>query len=163
MIDPNEMAKRARGSFDFCLEQGERILLGTGNDNTIVSLGSTFNPVIPVPKATRWIARKKQKKQVDQPFTVSQYNRYMDGVDRMDQNIDNYRMSVRSKKKWWWLVFAFAVDASLHNARQLYRKADNNCPLDYLAFTRRIVQFYLHKYGTPNAMPSRPAATKPHY
>ena len=28
---------------------------------------------------------------------VSQYNHFMDGVDRMDQNIDNYRMGVRSK------------------------------------------------------------------
>ena len=159
LIDPNEMAKSARGSFDFCLEQGEGILLATWNDNTVVSLVSTVDPVMPVTKATRWIAKEKQKKQVDQSFTVSQSNRYMGGVDRMDQNIDNYRMGVRSKK-WWWFVFAFAVDASLHNAWQLYRKADNNCPLDYFAFTRRIVQFYLHKYGTPPAMPGRPAATK---
>ena len=27
----------------------------------------------------------------------------MGGVDRMDQNIDNYRMGVRLKK-WWWPV-----------------------------------------------------------
>ena len=85
----------------------------------------------------------------------------MCAVDRMDQNIDNYRMGVHSKK-WWWPVFAFAVDASLHNTWQLYRKADNNCPLDYLAFTRRIVQLYLHKYGTPPAMPGHPLATKPY-
>ena len=78
----------------------------------------------------------------------------------MDQSIDNYRMGVRSKK-WWWPVFAFIIDASLHNAWQLHRKGDNNSPLDYLRFTRRIVQFYLQKYGTPPAIPSRPAATKP--
>ena len=54
-------------------------------------------------KATRWIAKDTQKKQVDQPFMVSQYNHFMGGVDRMYQNIDNYRMGVRSKK-WWWPV-----------------------------------------------------------
>ena len=115
---------------------------------------------MPIVKATRWIAKDAQKKQVDQPFMVSQYNHCMGVVDRMDQNIDNYRMGVRSKK-WWWPLFAFTVDASLHNAWELYRKGDNNSPLDYLGFTRRTVQFYLQKYGTPSAIPGRPAATKP--
>ena len=57
--------------------------------------------------------------------------------------------------------FAFTVDASLHNAWQLYKKGDNNNPLDYLGFARRIMQFYLQKYGTPPAIPSNSAATKP--
>ena len=57
--------------------------------------------------------------------------------------------------------FAFTVDASLHNTWKLYKKGDNNSPLHYLGFSRCIVQFYLQKYGTPPAIPSRPAATKP--
>ena len=91
---------------------------------------------------------------------VSQYNHFVGGVDRMDQSMDNYRMVVRSKK-WWWPVFAFTIGASLHNAWQLHRKGYNNSPLDYLEFTRRIVQFYLQKYGIPPAIPGRPAGTKP--
>ena len=78
------MAERPRGSFDFCLEQGEGIVLATWNHNTDVSLVSTVDPVMPVMKATRWIAEEKQKKQIDQPFTVSQYNRFIGGIDRMD-------------------------------------------------------------------------------
>ena len=62
LIDPKEMAKRAKGSFDFCLEQGEGILLATWNDNRVVSFVSTFDLVMPVTKATRWIAKEKQKK-----------------------------------------------------------------------------------------------------
>ena len=58
---------------------------------------------MPIVKAARWIAKDAQKKQVDQPFMVSQSNHFMGGVDRMDQNIDNYRMGVRSKM-WWWPV-----------------------------------------------------------
>ena len=84
----------------------------------------------------------------------------MGGVDRMEQNIKNCRMGVRSKK-WWWPVFAFTVDVNLHNAYDLYRKADNNSVLNYLAFTRHIVQFCLRKYGTPVALPGCPAAKKP--
>ena len=157
LIDSKEMAKCPRGSFDFCLKQGEGIALTTWNDNTIVSLVSTVDPAMSIVKATRWIAKDAQKKQVDQPFMVFQYNH----LHRPHgPNIDNYRMLVRSKKLWW-AVFAFTVDASLHNAWQLYRKGDNNSPLDYLGFTRRIVQFYLQKYGTPPAICGRPAATKP--
>ena len=52
---------------------------------------------MPIVKATRWIAKDAQKKQVDQPFMVSQYNHFMGGVDRMDQNIGNFRMGVRLK------------------------------------------------------------------
>ena len=85
LIDSKEMAKRPRGSFDFCLEHGERIALTTWNDNTVVSLVSTVDPVTPILKAIHWIAKDAQKKKVDQPFMVSQYNHFMGGVDRMDQ------------------------------------------------------------------------------
>ena len=67
---------------------------------TINSLVSAVDPVMPIVKATRWIAKDPQKKQVDQPFMVSQYNHFMGNIDRMDQNVDNYRMGVRSKKGW---------------------------------------------------------------
>ena len=154
------MAERPRGSFDFSLEQGGGIALPTWNDNTIVSLVSTVDPVMPIVKATRWIAKDAPKKQVYQFFMVSQYNHFKGSVDHMDQNIDNCKMGVRSKK-WWLSVFVFTVDASLHNAWQLYRKGYNNSPLDYLGFTRGIVQFYLQKYGTRPAIPGPPAATKP--
>ena len=127
---------------------------------TINSLVSAVDPVMPILKATRWIAKDAQKNQVDQSFIVSQSNHFMGVIDRMDQNIDNYRMGVRSKKVVV-ACFVFTVDASLHNAWQLYRKGDNNSPLDYLGFARRIVHFYLQKYGTPPAIPSCPAATKP--
>ena len=92
LIDSKEMTKRSRGSFNFCLEQGEGIALITWND--IVSLVSTVDPVMPIVKTTRWIAKDAQKKQVDQSFMVSQYNHFMGGVDCMDQNINNYRIGV---------------------------------------------------------------------
>ena len=53
LIDPKEMAKSPRGRFDLCHEQGEEIVLATRNDNTVVSLMSTVDPVMPVMKATR--------------------------------------------------------------------------------------------------------------
>lgn len=65
-------------------------------------------------------------------------------VDRMDQNVGNYRIGVRSKK-WWWPVLVFCIETSVHNAWQLYRKTEGGMQetLDFLEFRRAIVQTYL--------------------
>jgi len=49
---------------------------------------------------------------ITQPATIAKYNRCMGGTDSMDQNLNLYRISVRSKK-WWWALFAFCVDVAL--------------------------------------------------
>jgi len=53
-------------------------------------------------------AGQYQKVSVRLPHAVAQYNRYMGGVDRTDENTANYRIGIRSKK-WWWPVFVFSV------------------------------------------------------
>ena len=73
-------------------------MLTPWNDNTVVTQVSAVNPFTLIMKATRCIAKEAQKKQVNQPFMVSQYIHFMRGMDSMDRNIDNYRMKVRSKK-----------------------------------------------------------------
>jgi hypothetical protein len=50
------------------------------------------DPVVPV---LRWISTEKRKVFIDQPNVVRQYNIFTGGVDRMDQNIDNYRVGIR--------------------------------------------------------------------
>ena len=58
-------------------------------------------PMHPVMTARRWSNACKAKIQVDQPFLVSQYNKFMGGVDRFDQNIAQYRIHIRCRK-WYW-------------------------------------------------------------
>ena len=65
----------------------------------------------------------------------------MGGVDRLDQNMSYYRVGIRSKK-WYFQLIAFAIDASMQNAWQLYRNECGNTD-DALNFRRRIVQTYL--------------------
>ena len=55
--------------------------------------------------------------EITQPFMVNHYNQIMEGVDRMDHNVDKYRIS----KKWWWLLTAFCVVVSIQQAWHLYR------------------------------------------
>ena len=49
------------------------------------------------------------------PKAVREYNLGMEGIDRIDQDINAYRVSIRGKK-WWWSIFTWLLDASLQNA-----------------------------------------------
>ena len=62
----------------------------------------------------------------------------------MDQNVDKFRISTRSKK-WWWALFAFCVDASIQQACHPYKatSAAETKPLDLLAVRRSIARVYL--------------------
>ena len=59
----------------------------------------------------------------------------MGGVDRFDQNLGSYRISMRSKK-----VFAFLPDVAINNAWLLYRLSPvhNSTAMDRLAFKRSV-------------------------
>ena len=81
---------------------------------------------------------------VDQPLLIQKYNANMGGVDRMDQNVGTYRISIRSKK----MVVAsvcFFLDVSINNAWLLYRKspAHRVKPLDQLGFKRDLALAYV--------------------
>ena len=71
-------------------------------------------------RARRYIKGKGGRVEIDQPNSISAYNKTMGGVDRTDQNIGAYMINIRSKK-WWWPLFRFCVDLAVNNAFQLYR------------------------------------------
>lgn len=152
------MEKKQRGFYDYCTDTNNNVTVTSWHDNRIVLVISTCDSTLPEKQADRWVSSEKKKIPVSQPNAVSQYNKFMGGVDRMDENIDNYRVAIRSKK-WWWAVFAFCLDTSIHNAWQLYRKGAGK-KLDYLYFRREIVQTYLQKYGTPRVGGGRPVTHK---
>jgi len=80
----------------------------------------------------------------------------MGGTDRMDQNLNLYRISIRNKK-WWYCLFEFAVDSAVCNAWYLYRcsPAADHMPLSLLDFRRQIANTYFAKYS------SRPRIGRP--
>ncbi|XP_050497860.1 piggyBac transposable element-derived protein 3-like [Diabrotica virgifera virgifera] len=59
----------------------------------------------------------------------------MGGVDRCDQNLSLYRISLRSKK-WYFPLVAHCIDVALQNAWQLHRQRGGD--LDQLRFRRRV-------------------------
>ena len=78
----------------------------------------------------------------------------MGGVDRVDQNVSTYHVSIRMKK-WWWPLFSFLISVSVNNAWQLYRLCSTYEleKLDLLNFTRHIViAYHLQCYSTGNGI-----------
>lgn len=70
----------------------------------------------------------------------------MGGVDRADQNISLYRISIRGKK-WYFPIFCHLVDMSIQNAWQLHRKYGGIA--DQLSFRRTIAQGILETHKKP--------------
>ena len=91
---------------------------------------------------------------INQPMLIRRYNKSMGGVDRLDQNISCYRTSLR-KKKWWFSLFTWMLDASVVNAFYIFRQGHQD--VSFLDFRRQLVLFYLQ--GNM-AIPSRPGPSR---
>ncbi|MEL7309581.1 MAG: hypothetical protein AAGK05_18165, partial [Pseudomonadota bacterium] len=147
-----EVAKEKRGTCAFTADVNNDICILHWRDNKVVSLISTCDPVHPIGTCQRFSRANKEKVTVDIPNTVKMYNKFMGGTDRMDQNVNCYRVSIRGKK-WYYPIFSWSVDVSIQNAWQLHRKSGGNLCL--LSFRRRIAMSYLTKYGRPAIHPGK--------
>ena len=118
------------------------------NDNNVVTMLSNCFGVEPLTQARRWSAADKKHVQIPMPHMVAQYNRFMGGTDRMDQNVAKFRIRIRIKT-CWWALFCFAIDAILQNAWQLYRisEAAQQRPLTLVQFRRDVAMAYIMKYS----------------
>ena len=114
------MTKEARGKYCHVKDKDSGYILVRWNDNSVVTLASNCYGVNPVRSATRWSNADKKRIAIDQPEVVFQYNQFMGGVDRMDENIAKLRVAIRMKK-WWLLMFSWLLNVLVNNARQTYR------------------------------------------
>ena len=108
-----------------------------------MTVASTLYRKEPLKRAC-YIKYKGGRVEIDQPNSISVYNKTMGGVDRMDQNIGAYMIDIRSKK-WWWTPFRFCVDLAVNNPFQLYRLQplqQGEKQFDLLGFRREIVNVY---------------------
>lgn len=70
----------------------------------------------------------------------------MGGVDRCDQNIGLYRVSIRGKK-WYFPLVAHCIDLAIQNAWHLHRKSGGE--MDQLTFRRRVATALLSQNKKP--------------
>ena len=76
----------------------------------------------PIQKAKRWDQKEKKEVSVDMPYVDHKYNTSMRGTDRQDQNVNKYRISIRTKK-WWWPLFSWRIDVTIQNGWLLFRSS----------------------------------------
>ena len=164
-----ELEKSPRGTFDKAYDASSGLVVVRWNDNNIVNVVSNKYGVAPIQTASRWSRAERRVIRIDQPFAITHYNKTMGGVDRMDQNVEMYRVGIRSKK-WWWPVFAYCLDLVVQQSWHLYRATDTGkeSPLDLLAVRRSIVKVLLAQgrrrvpIGRPRGRPLSASKRVPH-
>lgn len=77
----------------------------------------------------------------------------------MDQQIFRYRISLR-RKKWWWSIFTWLLDAAVVNAWITSKRCKHLPPLSQLEFRREIAQAYLSKFGSVPKGAGRPSTSR---
>ena len=87
-------------------------------DNAVVTVASTIYDQHPMGKVKRWSKKDNKQVMVPIPQAVQAYNSNMGGTDRMDQNINAYRIGIRGKK-WWWSLFTWMLDSGVQNGWQM--------------------------------------------
>lgn len=92
LSDKKQMKKQQRGHFEGVIIKDYDIAITTWHDNSTVTVASTLYDAFPVGKCSRFSLEEKRRIEVPRPNAVEQYNRYMGGVDRMDQNVGFYRI-----------------------------------------------------------------------
>ena len=78
----------------------KKLFLTRWKNNSVVTVASTSYSSMPIGDADRCSKAAKKRIKVSIPHSIQMYNKCMGGTDRMDENINNYRDSIRGKK-WW--------------------------------------------------------------
>ncbi|XP_049308566.1 piggyBac transposable element-derived protein 3-like [Bactrocera dorsalis] len=139
-----DLRKQQRGYYESVEIKEESIYLTKWVDNSVVCLASTCFSGEPKSTASRYSRELRRKIPVPRPCVVTQYNKFMSGVDRFDQNVAGHRITFRGKK-WWHSIFTWLIDASLQNSWLLYKSANEN--KSFKDFKREVAIYYCKHYG----------------
>ena len=92
------MEKCKRGNFDYATDVKSGLTVVHWHDSNIVNTVSNKVGVAPPQIAKRWSRAEAKRVEMTRPFMVKHYNQTMGGVDRTDQTMDKYSISIHSKK-----------------------------------------------------------------
>ena len=79
-------------------------------------------------------------------------NENMGGVDLMNKNVNRHRVCIKGKK-WWWSLFTWRLNVTVHNAWQLQKLNKGEGTQE--DFRGDIAMSYLMKFGTAQKAPGR--------
>jgi len=100
-LKSSDKMKKEWGSYEYRTNVNSELVVVRWNDNSVVTVASNYHGVNPITLAKRWSSAKKCEISINQSSIITKYNYGTGGTDRMDQNVNQYRIGIRSKK-WWW-------------------------------------------------------------
>lgn len=153
-------AKKPRGHIESSKMKGTNIRLVKWIDNSVVCAASSCFGVQPISSASRYSKAAHKKISVSRPCVITEYNKYMGGVDRFDQSTSLYRIGWRGKK-WWSSIFTWLIDASIVNAWILQRK--HKPGTKQFDFRREIAMYYCKHFGELPRGPGKFSVEKHRY
>ena len=146
------MKRGKRGDIDIAFDDNHNLALVRWKDNAIITLASNQHAVAPMQKARCWSFVENKCLTVHQPFVVHCYKTYMGDTDRMDQNINSYCTTIRTKK-WYWTIFSWMLDVTAQNSWLIYCLEHDD--IDHLEF-RSMTARALLKKTEPRKSTGRP-------
>ena len=108
LTEVNKMERLPRGSFDVMLDTKSNTSVSHWKDNKEVTVASKSVGARPLARATRYNPAKCCKTEIDQSRMIHVYNKGMEELDLLDQNVMCYMTNICSKK-WWWQIFRFSL------------------------------------------------------
>ena len=130
-----EMKTTERGTNDYRCNGS--VLLCRWNDNSVVTVATTFDTVQPQKSTRRYSRAQKKSIMIRQPRLIANYNSFMGGVDVLDKLLGVYRCSIRGKK-WWWNLFVNAIMVASVAAWRLHCHLHGKEHLSHVAFLRDV-------------------------
>lgn len=107
------------GEYDWFVDQGD-ISIVKWRDKRIVSLLSNFHN----PEDGTVVQRRSKDGSINIvscPKVLSEYNKYMNCVDKFDQNKKSCEI-IRKAHKWWHRLFFHFIDTAIVNSHVIYKQ-----------------------------------------
>ncbi len=136
LLSRKEAEKKERGSYDY--RSDDTVLCARWNDKSIVTIASNYYGVSPMQKVNRWV-KKEGKKNIQQPYLISMYNKGMGWVNVCDQMLSTYRPRLRSRK-WYWNIFAQLLNLSIVAGFRSYQYANPTSQVSHKDFRREVAR-----------------------
>lgn len=156
--------KEPRGTFHHASD-GE-VCCVTWKDNAVVLIGSNYDTSLPSVTVDR--RKKGGSTSFQQPKMVSNYNKYMGGVDLVDRHISNLRSAMR-KRVWYWPIAKHCFEMLRVASYTFYRHLHPDSRMKQYDFVREITRHLLTGHGRkpssrqrqPDPQPMPAAAPSP--
>lgn len=151
-FESDKALKKERGLHSTQFDSVNQLMMVKWNDNSMVHIATNFSSVQPFVDVNRYCSKSKQRVKIKQPQMISEYNKYMGGVDHMDWLASHYAIAIRGKK-WYFPLITRAIQMALVNSWKMFKLANADNQISLLNFTREVAVTFMKKtHGNPSIL-----------